>query len=508
MKRLLILLTTVAFAFSLPGVALGYWLATDSAGSSRATAAVLPVGRTPIAAVRKGNTVRITVPPAGGPVDDYLIRRYPAGHEQAVNTFRCQGACVETAVADGRWTYTATPELAAWRGGESPASRPVRVDTTAPLLSVTSAGATNDRTPTLTGRAGVVPGDAGVVTVRLLAGSRLLLLRNVAVVGGRWRLTTGSLSPQHTYTVVVRQRDQAGNVGQARSTFVLDTIAPKLTLSAVSWPVLSGTAGSTGARSTSSADSSTVDVQIRSAGRLVETLTASRSGHRWSVTGAGLATGRYTARAVQRDAAGNVGYSVSRTFSVDATPPLVTVQAPLYVNVLNPVISGQAGTAAGDKSAVQLRVLADGIEVQRLATTAHAGVWSARLRPLTGNRQYQVLVSQSDRAGNIGSATASFVVDVVAPVVTAALDGDVLTGTAGTTPAGNTASPDASTVQLLIRSGNRTVCSKELPLTDGQFSTVLPALKPGHYTLVVQQPDGAGNLGQSEPIKLAVPPAS
>lgn len=506
MKRLLIALITLAFFATLPGVALGYWLAQDATGSARAAAATLPAGRAPQAVVRAGSSVIVTVPPVAGPVDDYLIRRYPAGGRRAVFAFHCRLDCLDVAVADGRWVYTATPELGRWRGRESPAGRPVRVDTTAPVLTITSPTASNNVRPVLTGTAGVVPGDARAVTVRLLAGSRLLVQRNVAVVGGRWQLGVGPLPPQHSYTVSVRQLDEAGNVGQARSEFVLDTIAPSVWLAPVDWPTFAGAAGAARSSSTTSADSTTVDVQIFHGTTLVQTLTAGRTGRHWTVTGAGLATGDYTARARQRDAAGNVSYSNRRGFSVDATPPAVTVSVPAYVNTPAPVVTGTAGTAPGDHRPITVQVLADGIQLTRQVVTSRNGAWTAQLSGLTGNRRYQVLASQVDAAGNVGSATASFVLDTVAPLVLARAEGRAISGSAGTIAGSDTTSPDANTVQVLVYAQNELVATVDSPVLDGTFTTLLTGLAPGDYQVLVQQSDAAGNLGRTQPIEITVPP--
>ncbi|HEX2902065.1 MAG TPA: Ig-like domain-containing protein [Jatrophihabitans sp.] len=504
MKRLLVGLAVLAFTFALPGLAVGYWLASDSAGSAAASADRLPAGPVPVAAVRSGNTVTISVAPLAVTVDDYLIRRYPAGQPRASFAFHCRQHCAETAVADGRWVYTATPELARWHGAEGPASRVIRVDTTAPRLSVTSPAATHDASPLLTGTAGTTPGDSHLVTVRLLSGRQELLARTVAVVAGRWSVRSVPLHPQRSYTVLVRQADQAGNIGQASAGFVLNTVAPSVWLAPVRWPTFAGVAGTAAASTSTSADSATVDVQILRGSTVVQTLTATRHGRRWTVTGSGLATGVYTARAQQRDAAGNVGYSNSRTFTVDATPPAVTIDVLAYLNTPAAVLTGRAGTDPGDASTVAIQVLADATPVQRLVVTEHGGRWQARLAPLAANRRYQVLATQLDAAGNVGSADASFVLDTTAPLVLATVEDSTITGQAGTVAASDTSSADAVTVQLLVYCGPRLVRTVDAAVLQGSFTVSLAALRPGQYQVVVQQQDAAGNLGRTQPLPVTI----
>lgn len=512
MRRLLILLSTLGFVFALPGVALGYWLATDSAGSARAVAAVLPAGLAPNVVANTGHSVTLEVPAVTPPVAGYLVRRYSVGGQLA-SSFGCPGRCAESGVPDGTWVYTDLPLLGSWRGRESPPSAPLRLDTTAPVPTVSSpVTATNHRTPQLSGTAGTADGDAGRVTVRLLTGSRLLLLRTVAVRAGRWQLSAGRLSPQRSYVVLVRQLDAAGNLGQARAGFVLDTVAPSVSLSPVHWPVFSGRAGNAHATRTTSADSSAVDVQIFAAGHRVRTLTATRTGTHWTVTGTGLPSGDYTARASQRDAAGNVSYSSVGRFTIDGVPPAVTVSVPASLNTVTPTVSGRAGTADGDQAGLQLQVLADGIVVQRLTVATAGSSWSAQLRALAPNRRYQVRVRQADRAGNVGRATASFVLDTVPPVLSAGYAAGVLSGSAGTTPAGTapsglSTSADAKTVQVLVFSRQQVQATLTRPVLNGGFSTTLPSLPPGDYTVVVQQLDQAGNVGRSAPVDVVIPPA-
>src|SRR5919202_1481448 len=88
-------------------------------------------------------------------------------------------------------------------------------------------------------------------------------------------------------------------------------------------PTFSGDAG------TASGDADTVRVKVYAGTDLlaapVQTLTATRSQGSWSVDASDpLADGTYTARAEQSDAAGNLGRSAARTFTVNGVAPGVT----------------------------------------------------------------------------------------------------------------------------------------------------------------------------------------
>src|SRR5439155_24868614 len=80
-------------------------------------------------------------------------------------------------------------------------------------------------------------------------------------------------------------------------------------------------------------------------------------GGKWSYTPSHLPDGVYTAQASQSDTTGNTGKSTPRTFTVDTTPPVVTmnsVQTP--TNDSTPTLDGEVGTARGDDHAVNVTV--------------------------------------------------------------------------------------------------------------------------------------------------------
>src|SRR5262249_30080510 len=71
----------------------------------------------------------------------------------------------------------------------------------------------------------------------------------------------------------------------------------------------------------------------------------------------GLDQGSWTVIASQFDAAGNLGSSTGTTFVNDTTAPTPTLSAPAAnTNDSTPTISGTAGTATGDKSAVSVEI--------------------------------------------------------------------------------------------------------------------------------------------------------
>src|SRR5205085_11285740 len=104
-------------------------------------------------------------------------------------------------------------------------------------------------------------------------------------------------------------------------------------------------------------------------------------GGSWSYVSPHLGDGNYTAQVTQRDAAGNVGTSGARTFTVDKTAPPVTldsVSSP--TNDPTPALGGSAGEADGDAGSVSVTVYEGSSAGGEVASAGDApvdhGTWS------------------------------------------------------------------------------------------------------------------------------------
>ena len=111
-------------------------------------------------------------------------------------------------------TYAALAEQA----GEASAPVPFTIDTTPPVVTITSPANGSSAIGTeqlITGSAGTAEGDLPAVTIELFAGqigSSPLAILTVPAGGGSWVGPFAGLSPG-TYTVRSEQRDAAGTVG-------------------------------------------------------------------------------------------------------------------------------------------------------------------------------------------------------------------------------------------------------------------------------------------------------
>jgi hypothetical protein len=142
------------------------------------------------------------------------------------------------------------------------------------------------------------------------------------------------------------------------------------------------------------------------------------TGDTWTVgPAAALDPGTYTAQAEESDELLGTGRSEPVTFTVDTTPPQVIVTSPVNgssTSATSQVVSGTAGTAQGDQSAISVQVFAGATvgaqpPLETVGVSAQGGAWSTTLALGPGN--YTVRAHQSDEAGNIGvSAPVSFTV--------------------------------------------------------------------------------------------------
>jgi hypothetical protein len=120
-------------------------------------------------------------------------------------------------------------------------------------------------------------------------------------------------------------------------------------------------------------------------------------------------------KASQTDAAGNTGTSATNSFTVDLTPPVVTVTNPAANAIRTSAANTFGGACTNGDGLVTVTITNTGTSVVTTTSGACAsGAWTAASTLSDGS--YTVQASQTDAAGNIGnSATVAFKVDTVAP---------------------------------------------------------------------------------------------
>jgi major membrane immunogen (membrane-anchored lipoprotein) len=426
------------------------------------------------------------------------------------------------ALSDGVYTAQATQSDEVGDTGTSSAVT-FTVDANAPVVTLTSPGAgalLDSSEPTLSGTSGDAAWDEPVTTVTVHRGGSLagevVALESVPVIGGTWSYSVPQLSDD-IYTAQAAQRDEAGHTGTSTPvTFTVDTTAPVVTLTSpaqgafvkTSAPTLSGAAGA------APWDHQHVTVAIHEGGSLVGTVVALKSvavsGGKWSYAASHLGDGTYTAQASQEDDAGHAGISTEVTFTVDTTPPALTLVTPAngeHLDTSRPTFGGLAGQASGDQPSVTVKIYKgstiSGSPTQTLEVTPNGGEWTTGSGgPALANGTYTALAEQSDEAGNRAELTATFTVETNSPKVTLDTSGlEIREGylLAGETPSFSgtcaTEPQDGKVVSVKIYIGTSTsgepveTVSGALSGSSWTTAPVAKALRDGIYTAQAEQTD-------------------
>lgn len=332
--------------------------------------------------------------------------------------------------------------------------------------------------------------------------------------GGNWAVVLPGAAlqalPEGSNTLNITVTDQVGNSSSLSGNVNVDTLAPVLTVDAISQDnrlslaelsetlTLTGT-GTNGDVITLTLNGQDYSATVNTAGAWSIDIPAAALG--------GLTEGSWDFTIVATDPSGNQTTAI-RTVDVDITPPLVTVDAVSgdgYLNVAEgnqPLVVSGSGEE-GSSIAVEL----NGVTYTTVAGTD--GAWSltipANIVNGLADGSYTLNVTASDRAGNTTLTTTPLNVDKSAPSISVAdvtanniLDGaeqqvdQVISGTASNVEAGQTL-----TVTLNGVDYPTTV------QTGGAWQVVLPAaaltaLANGSQTLTVTVTDAAGNTGTAD----------
>ena len=334
--------------------------------------------------------------------------------------------------AEGQHTFTVHATDAAGNTGSD--SLDFTVDTSPPDLTLelahdtgksSSDGLTNDQTLRWAT-------DPYVETTFMEGGA--VLATTQADAQGRGSISLGLSDGAHT--IVVQTTDAAGNTASDQLSFTLDTQAPpppsSLFLSDTSGTFLAMPAlidgyvnaahDTTSLPLTGTAPQGVVIV-IDDGIQLLGTTVAGADGS-WSFALGKVGDGQHSLSATATDSAGNSSVaSPPLDFTVDTSPPDVTMALAHDTGVSSsdrltsdPTLSGTGDPNAG------VTLTENGAVVGTTVADAQ-GRWSTSTGLADGT--HTITASETDLAGNTGSASLSFTVDTSPPVVTVALSGDL-----------------------------------------------------------------------------------
>lgn len=294
-----------------------------------------------------------------------------------------------TPLADGQHTVDVTATDEAGNTGTDTSS--FEVDSNLPFVAINTPahqGTISESQPTIAGRA-----DPGLeVTLTLNPGTPDEQVVTVtADANGNWSYTPDMPLDDGTYQVRASVTAQDGGMSSDEIEFEIDATAPEIVIDAPaegsaisdSTPTISGT----------TEPGAAVEVTV---GGMTYTTTADGNGG-WSVEVAdGLEEGEQTATVKATDEAGNESEE-SVTFTVDTSPPALTVDTPAEGEEVEP-----APTVAGTADpGTQIEVYVDGVLVGE-TTADENGDWSLEISDddALGSGDHVVTVIGRDGAGN------------------------------------------------------------------------------------------------------------
>ncbi|MEG5104008.1 Ig-like domain-containing protein, partial [Microcoleus sp. AT13-A5] len=367
----------------------------------------------------------------------------------------------------------------------------VLVDAVVPAVPsiTTTAGTTNDTTPTLAGTA--EPNS----TVNILQGTTPLGTAT-ADASGNWTFTPTTALADGTYAFTATAKDAAGNVSAASTPVNLTIDA-----TASSVPTFTTTAGTTNDTTPTLAGTAEANstVNILQGTTALGTATADATGN-WTFTPTtALAEGPYAFTATATDAAGNTsGASTPVNLTIDATAssaPTITTAAG--------TTSDTTPTLAGTAEANSTVNILQGTTSLGTATADASGNWTFTPTTALTDGAYAFTATATDAAGNTSGASTpvNLTIDATASSVptfttTAGTTNDTTPTLAGTAEAN-------STVNIL--QGTTPLGTATADASGNWTFTPTTALADGTYAFTATAKDAAGNVSAaSTPVNLTI----
>lgn len=305
---------------------------------------------------------------------------------------------------------------------------------------------------------------------------------NAACTNGSFAVSLPLEGPDTALDFIAEQVDPAGNRGADQGLVNRDATPPRVTIASPSPDY----ASRTGVTLTGNCETG-INVVISGGGITAPASVAcTNGGYSAPVTFAGT-DGVKNVTVSQTDPAGNMGLA-DRNFRRDTAPPMVTIVAPNAGGTYSSSTVTVSGICETGASAVQI----SGAGIQGVSSAScMAGGYAGTVNLTNGDGVKQILVQQTDMAGNVGSDARSINRDSSAPNIRI------------TSPAANTATSSALVVGGSCETGLtvtlagagaaapvNTACNMSL------FSASV-TLAPGDGAKMISaaQTDAAGNTG-------------
>ena len=376
------------------------------------------------------------------------------------------------ASGDGKKTLIAAQTDAA--GNKTEIQRSFQVDTTAPVLAITSPAENSPVASTfpLSGTC-----ESGLMVQ--IGGAGLLPATSAACTNGSFSAQVTVSPLDGTKAVTISQTDAAGNTGSASRNFLRDTLAPVLTITSPAQNTyVSATLTLTGACEAG------LKVELSGAGLAAPAaVTCAANGTYSANLSLSAGDGSKAITAKETDGAGNSS-TANATYLRDTTAPVVAFTSPAANSV------GQTGITVSGICETGLNVTLSGSGVASpVVTSCDNGLFNAALTFSAGEGSKQVTASQTDKVGNTGTASRDFVSDLKPPTITI------------TSPAANSYLPATFAVQgacetgpSVLVGGPGVASEVTVPCASGTYSAnVTVSAGDGVKTVTAKQTDSVGN---------------
>ncbi|MFM2183471.1 MAG: hypothetical protein RJB61_1765, partial [Actinomycetota bacterium] len=336
-----------------------------------------------------------------------------------------------TGLSDGLHTFSV--RITDNAGNVSTDSYTWRVDTTPPSVTIATGSKptspTNSTSATFTFSSSDGAVGAGITAIACKLDDGVGEAETFGACTSPTSYATGTLTNRE-YTFTVRVTDALGYTATDSHTWIVDTVAPVITLTrdaAISdanrtkkqTPAFTFSATDGGGK----ADAGSAPVTFECS---LDTGVSSYSTCTSPYTASTLGNGTYTFRVRATDAAG-VQSTSSTTFTVDITPPTVAISVPsnnAQLNDSTPAVSGTATDGLFENELVTLNIYSgqgSGKDFLRVQPTTRSGAsWSiSGLAVALTDGVYTLVATQVDDVGNAGiSSEVVITIDTVAPTPT------------------------------------------------------------------------------------------
>jgi Ca2+-binding RTX toxin-like protein len=332
-------------------------------------------------------------------------------------------------------------------------------------------------------------GEVGA-TIKISEGSTL---KGTATVdaAGNWSITPTNIR-EGTNGYTITETDIAGNTTSATQVVSYDSLTPTPTISLFTDSGISSSDRiTTSAVLKGTAEANSV-VTIKDGAVTLGTTNANMSGN-WSFTPIGLADGNHNFTVSQTDSAGNTGMA-NLAVTLDTTAPVPSIG---LVSDTGSSASDRFTNSAylkGTADANSVVTIKEGTTTLATATTDASGKWSFTPTGL-GDGNHSFTVSQTDVAGNTGTANLVMTLDTTAPAPSVDLMFD--TGGSASDGISNSAmlkgTAEANSI-VIIKEGAVTLGTATTDAS-GKWSFAPTGLADGNHSFTVIQTDVAGNTG-------------